>query len=73
MSDNLIENRQQASNDPKYARARPLGKMGRVQSSYLVSLVQSATGTRHVTSPKTKVTKAIPDSVTYNLAKVRGT
>ena len=63
MSDDLIENRQQASNDPKYPRARPLGKTGRVQSSYLLSLAQSATGTKHVTSPKTTETKAAPASV----------
>ena len=75
MSDDLIENRQQASNanDPKYARARPLGKTGRVQSSYLLSLAQSARGTKHVTSPKTTETKAVPASVILNLAKVRGT
>ena len=73
MSDDLIENRQQASNDPKHARARPLGKIGRVQSSYLLSLAQSARGTKHMTSPKTTETKAVPASVILNLAKVRGT
>ena len=47
----------------KDRRARPLEKMGRVQSSYVLSLTHSGRGTRHVRSPKTKATKAIPASV----------
>ena len=37
--------------------------MGRVQSSSVLSLTHSGRGTRHVRSPKTKATKAIPASV----------
>ena len=57
----------------KHGRARTLGKMGGVQSSSLLSLAQSGRGARHVRSPQTKGTKAIPASVNLNLTTVQGT
>ena len=46
--------------------------MSKVQSNYLLSLAQSTRGARHVTSPKTKGTNAIPASINLNLATVQG-
>ena len=45
--------------------------MVRIQSSSVLSLTHSGRGTRHVRSPKTKGTKAIPASVNLS-ATVQG-
>ena len=56
----------------KCARTKQLGGMSKVQTNYLLSLAQSTRAARHVTSPKTKGTNAIPASINLNLAIVQG-
>ena len=55
----------------KCARTKQLGGMGKVPSNYLLSLAQSGRGTRHLTSSKTKGTKAITVSLNLNLATMQ--